>query len=56
MNRYYSNEVDSNETLPLLNGMHISIGSESEVGVVGIRFISSSHLLPHSIIRGDKNV
>ena len=53
MNRYYSNEVDSDETLPLLNGMHISIGSESEVG----RFIRRSvtfHSLPHSIIRGDK--
>ena len=45
MNRYYSNEVDSNETLPLPNGMHIIIGSESEVGIVGSCI---GHLLPHS--------
>ena len=50
MNRYYSNEVDSNETLPLPNGMHIIIGSESEVGIVGSCL---GHSLPHSIIRGD---
>jgi len=43
MNRYYSNEVDSNETLPL------TWLSESEVG-----FSSQDHSsLPHSIIRGD---
>ena len=52
LNRYYSNEVDSHETLPLPNGMHIIIGSESEVGIVVVMFISSGHLLPHSIIRG----
>ena len=40
LNRYYSNEVDSNETLPLLSS------SESEVEV-------ESSSLPHSIIRGD---
>ena len=46
-NIYYSNEVDSNETLPLPDS------SVSEVG----RFIRRSvtfHSLPHSIIRGDK--
>ena len=59
MNRYYSNEVDSHETLPLPNGMHIIIGSESEVGLVVFIFIcnSSGHsALPHSIIRGDNYV
>jgi hypothetical protein len=54
MNRYYSNEVDSDETLPLLNGMHISIGSESEVGIVVGSCVG--HSLPHSIIRGDNYV
>ena len=52
MNRYYSNEVDSHETLPLPNS------SESEVGLVVFSFIGSSsghHALPHSIIRGVMN-
>ena len=44
MNTYYSNEVDSNETLPLLLS-----SSESEVEV-------ESSYLPHSIIRGDNYV
>ena len=44
MNRYYSNEVDSYETLPLPDT------SESEVGIVGSCL---GHSLPHSIIRGD---
>ena len=50
LNRYYSNEVDSHETLPLLDS------SESEVGLVVFSFIgnSSGHsALPHSIIRGE---
>ena len=45
LNRYYSNEIDSHETLPLLDS------SESEVG-----FSSQDHdhiSLPHSIIRGE---
>ena len=42
MNTYYSNEVDSNETLPLLRR---GVGSESEVGIVGSCI---GHLLPHS--------
>ena len=47
---YYSNEVDSLETLPLLLGkvIHVASSSESEVGSVYLR-----HALPHSIIRGD---
>ena len=56
LNRYYSNEVDSHETLPLPNSIWGAkpyiIGSESEVGIVVVMFISSGHLLPHSIIRG----
>ena len=53
MNRCYSNEVDSHETLPLPNSIWGAkpyiIGSESEVG-----FSSQDHSsLPHSIIRGD---
>jgi len=50
MNRYYSNEVDSNETLPLLLLDHtqacvLTSSSESEVGIVGSCI---GHLLPHS--------
>ena len=45
---YYSNEVDSLETLPLLNGVSITPSSGSEVGC--------PFYLPHSIIRGDNNV
>jgi len=48
MKRYYSNEVDSNETLPLPTS-NIGDSSESEVEV-------ESLYLPHSIIRGDNNV
>ena len=51
MNRYYSNEVDSHETLPLLDlsSCNSLDSSESEVGIVGSL---SGHSLPHSIIRG----
>ena len=49
MNKYYSNEVDSYETLPLPNSMPDIIGSVSEAGrMVG----SVNHTLPHSIKRG----
>ena len=50
---YYSNEVDSHETLPLPNDTPDIIGSESEVGLVVFSFIgnSSGHsALPYSII------
>ena len=67
MNRYYSNGLDSNETLPLLlvstvSGTVIPASSDeahdsvckSEVGIViGSQDHSS---LPHSIIRGDNYV
>ena len=43
---YYSNEVDSNETLPLLNGVSITPSSESEVDIFWSSYLS------HSIIRG----
>ena len=56
MNRYYSNEVDSNETLPLLLLDHtqacvLTSSSESEVGIH-----AKLLCLPHSIIRGDNYV
>ena len=52
---YYSNEVDSHETLPLLVSSLQTrlVSSESEVGPSVVMFISSVHLLPHSIIRGE---
>lgn len=52
MNRYYSNEVDSNETLPLHTlklGNLCKDSSESEVGLN----TQDHECLPHSIIRGD---
>jgi len=56
MNTYYSNEVDSHETLPLLLLDHtqacvLTSSSESEVGMSGVSCLG--HSLPHSIIRGD---
>ena len=45
MNRYYSNEVDSNETLPLLPD-----SSESEAGNLLPLLAWCNHNLPHSII------
>ena len=54
MNKYYSNEVDSYETLPLLLGklVHAS-SSESEAGILLLGGMVNlvSHSLPHSIKR-----
>ena len=52
MNRYYSNEVDSNETLPLPNDMPDIIGSESEAGKILLLggMFCTNHTLPHSIM------
>ena len=55
MNKYYSNEVDSYETLPLPNSMPDIIGSVSEAGkilLLGGMLGSVNHTLPHSIKRG----
>ena len=52
MNRYYSNEVDSNETLPLSHSrlpIVVAYDSESEVGLN----TQDHECLPHSIIRGE---
>jgi len=52
MNKYYSNEVDSYETLPLPNSMPDIIGSESEAGILLLGgMVNVSHSLPHSIKR-----
>lgn len=53
---YYSNEVDSHETLPLLVSSLQTrlVSSESEVGLSIVEFIRFlGHVLPHSIIRGE---
>ena len=58
LNRYYSNEVDSHETLPLPNDTPDIIGSESEAGKILLlgHIVSVNHTLPHSIKRGDNYV
>ena len=56
MNRYYSNEVDSHETLPLPDSSESEVVSTHDMTRIKREKLQTLVYLPHSIIRGDNYV